>query len=51
MIVDVIPLNNGLLVCDLCGTEICCDECGDMPEYCPGCGNELDFRDVDEAYR
>ena len=47
MIVDVIPLDNGLLVCDFCGCEIICDDCGDMPETCPGCGNELDYRDVE----
>lgn len=47
MIVDVIYLDNGLLICDCCGAEILCNECGDMPERCPICGNELDYRDLE----
>jgi len=47
MTVDVIPLDNGLLVCDCCGTGLFCDDCGDMPEKCPGCGNELDYKDIE----
>lgn len=47
MIVDVIPLNNGLLVCEFCGTGIFCNEYGDMPDVCPGCGCELDYKDIE----
>ena len=47
MVMDVIYLDNGLLVCDCCGTEISCNKCGDMPEKCPSCGNELDYRDLE----
>ena len=47
MIVDVIYRDNGLLICDCCGAEILCNECGDMPERCPICGNELDYRDLE----
>lgn len=33
----------GLLLCQNCGTEVICDENGDMPEKCPGCSAPLDY--------
>ena len=37
---DVIELDNGIRVCDACGTAV-----GDR-ETCPGCGRPLDYRDL-----
>lgn len=35
----------GVLVCARCGSEIDCDENGDLPEICPNCAAELDYSD------
>lgn len=34
---------HGVTYCSHCGYEISCDGCGDMPDYCQGCGLELDW--------
>lgn len=37
-------LDNGLVICASCGTELECDhETGDMPDICPKCGKALDW--------
>lgn len=33
----------GDVLCGRCGAELECDECGDMPEFCPECGAKLDY--------
>lgn len=33
----------GLTHCEGCGSEILCDENGDMPYVCPNCGVFLDY--------
>lgn len=39
-------LDNGLVICASCGTELECDhETGDMPDICPKCGKTLDWSD------
>ncbi|WP_155245008.1 hypothetical protein [Enterocloster clostridioformis] len=35
----------GELLCPECNTIICCNECGDMPDKCPQCGEEIDYTD------
>lgn len=33
----------GELLCEACGAELVCDDCGDMPLVCPRCGAELRY--------
>lgn len=35
--------NVGISRCDGCRAELLCDENGDMPDVCPGCGEQLDW--------
>lgn len=48
--VEVFEAHCGELLCGRCGYELECDDCGDMPDYCPECGAKLDwsFYDVEE---
>ena len=39
----VFETTEGLLRCDHCGKIVECNENGDMPEVCQGCGDELDY--------
>ena len=39
----------GLTYCETCKTVIECDENGDFPKRCPGCGGELDWTKWNEA--
>ena len=38
----------GDVLCERCGAELECDECGDMPELCPECGAKLDYSYYEE---
>lgn len=38
----------GELHCQVCDTVIRCNECGDMPERCPGCGTDIDYSDYED---
>jgi len=33
----------GVTRCGACGGEILCGDTGDMPNFCPACGKELDY--------
>ena len=33
----------GITRCGVCHAPLTCDDNGDMPEECPGCGSELDY--------
>ncbi len=41
--VEVEEKNDGTVECTLCHHSIECDENGDMPELCPGCGSHLAY--------
>jgi hypothetical protein len=40
-----IPENtdDGLVICSECGEVLECDDGGDMPEICPGCGERVEW--------
>lgn len=40
---EVLIEDNGMTKCSSCGTEILCDELGDMPGNCPKCRCILDY--------
>lgn len=35
----------GELRCSQCDTLICCNDCGDMPDMCPGCHEVIDYEE------
>lgn len=35
----------GELRCPECNTIICCNDCGDMPDMCPGCNEVIDYEE------
>lgn len=37
----------GATHCEKCGAEIMCNECGDMPDVCPCCKEQLDYGDFE----
>lgn len=41
--------DQGVTHCGECGAEILCNECGDMPDFCPKCGKKLDYTIFTEA--
>ena len=47
IVADVIDIGEGVLMCDCCGTGIIRDELGNLPDHCPACGCELDYRDLE----
>ena len=37
----------GIMHCEKCGSELLCNDSGDMPEYCPQCGRQIDWASFD----
>ena len=40
--------HDGITYCGSCNHELLCNEYGDMPVRCPGCGRFLDWRQWDQ---
>lgn len=38
----------GEVICGRCGYELVCNDCGDMPNFCPNCGAELGYSIYEE---
>ena len=41
---EVFETPYGEVLCGRCGYSLECDECGDMPETCPECGEPIDWK-------
>lgn len=37
----------GECICGCCGGELESNDCGDMPDVCPHCGAELDYKEYE----
>lgn len=37
----------GIMHCEKCGSELLCNDSGDMPEYFPQCGRQIDWASFD----
>ena len=40
---------HGNTICGACCAPLFCDDCGDMPEACPQCGEPLEYSIYDPA--
>lgn len=38
----------GISRCGCCDAELICNDCGDMPETCPGCGCNISYGQIQE---